>query len=170
MTNIGWCCFLSVAKKRRHTQARKKKNEWCLNFPGGGRGVVVDLMIIILFLVRRVAQKQLLDAILIIAEQKDFKLLLFFTLVSSLKKTCVVKWCVLCLHKNGKKERKREKNETTFREKVKEGKIRFQKQKVLALFSRAKNFSHASKSAWFSLFQIIIFVQRNLSRKTPSNY
>ena len=41
--------------------------------------VVVDLMIVILFLVCRVAQKQLLDAILIIVT-KRFSRELFFTL------------------------------------------------------------------------------------------
>ena len=48
--------------------------------------VVVDLMIIILFLVCRVAQKQLLDAILIIAEQKDFKSVVFHSLFLESKK------------------------------------------------------------------------------------
>ena len=39
----------------------------------------------------------------------------------------------------------------TTREKVKEGKIRFQKQKVLALFSHAKKTSRKQKCLVFSL-------------------
>ena len=83
--------------------------------------VVVDLMIIILFLVCRVAQKQLLDAILIIAEQKDFKSVVFHSRLSSLKKDLrrevsgvyfVYTW----------KERKREKNENFDERKGERGK------------------------------------------------
>ena len=61
-----------------------------------------------------------------------------------------MKWCVICLHKNGKKERER-KMKTLTREKVKEGKIRVQKQKSLALFSRAKKTSRKQKCLVFSL-------------------
>ena len=79
--------------------------------------VVVDLMIIILFLVCRVAQKQLLDAILIIAEQKDFKsVVVFYSRLSSLKKD-LRREVVCTLFTQKWKERKREKNENDGREK-----------------------------------------------------
>ena len=90
--------------------------------------------------------------------------MLFFTLVSSIKKD--LRREVVCnLFTRGKKERER-KMKTT-REKVKEGKIRFQKQKVLALFSHAKKTSRKQVFGFLSFKSS--FVQRNLSRKTPHN-
>ena len=126
--------------------------------------VVVDLMIIILFLVCRVAQKQLLDAILIIAEQN--KVVVVFTLVSSLKKDLRREVWVYFVYK--KWERKKERKMKTTREKVKEGKIRFQKQKVLALFSHAKKTSRRAKVFGFLSFKSS-FSFRGFSRKTPHN-
>ena len=74
---------------------------------------------------------------------------LFFTLVSSIKKD--LRREVVCnLFTRGKKERER-KMKTLTREKVKEGKIRFQKQKVLALFSQMQKKLLASKCLVFSL-------------------
>ena len=84
--------------------------------------VVVDLMIIILFLVCRVAQKQLLDAILIIAEQKDFKSVVFYSRLSSLKKDLRRREVVCTLFTQKWKERKREKNENFDERKGERGK------------------------------------------------
>ena len=50
--------------------------------------VVVDLMIVILFLVCRVAQKQLLDAILIIVTKRFYRVV-FYSLASRIKELFV---------------------------------------------------------------------------------
>ena len=77
--------------------------------------VVVDLIIVILFLVCRVAQKQLLDAILIILCNTK----LFFTLVSSIQESCKV-W-----ERKKEKRKKKEKNENEEREKFSREKLGF---------------------------------------------
>ena len=79
--------------------------------------VVVDLMIVILFLVCRVAQKQLLDAILIIVTKRFYREL-FLTLAPRIKE-------LFCVGEKEKRKR-REKNENEKRT-VFEGKIRFQR-------------------------------------------
>ena len=87
--------------------------------------------------------------------------MLFFTLVSSIKKDLRREVVCNLFTQNGKKERER-KMKTLTREKVKEGKIRFQKQRrfLLSFLKCKKNFSQAS--VWFSLFQIIIRSEESL--------